>query len=169
MKEHLKLKSAVLILLIMIFSACDGGLEPPVIIEEEITYISGQIDYISGMESWPRADSVNAIRVVAFLDYPPQSIFEDLMAGKAFYTDTLKTYTLTDSFRIEFDTPPLTIKYLVVALQWGTNPLADWMAIGVYTLSGDPAKPTETELLTGTHAESADIKVDFNNLPPQPF
>jgi len=169
MKQYIKLKSALLILIIMVFPACDGGLEPPVIIEEEITYIAGQIGYISGLESWPGSDSVNAVRVVAFMDYPPKSIFEDLSSGKAFYTDTLATYAETDSFRLEFDTPPLTIKYLVVALQWGTNPLADWMAIGVYTLNGDPAKPTEIELTTGTHAESTNIEVDFNNLPPQPF
>lgn len=146
----------------MLFASCDGGLDPTQ--TQEVTgYIKGTLHF---KNNWPPADSVKDIRVVAFKNYPPVGILEEVLGGSAFYTmESLPFFLDSTGFTIEIPEPPMTVKYLVVAQQYGG--LMDWRAIGVLN-SGDMTKPTEFTINKG-EKKYYDIYVDFENLPPQPF
>ena len=157
------------ILLITFFSivliSCDGGLDPSQV-KVKTGYIKGTINYINGANNWPPSDSVKDIRVVAFKNYPPNGILEEVISGNAFYTlISLPFFVDSSNFEIEIPEPPLNVKYLVVAQQFGG--LVDWRAIGVlYGISA--TNPTEFTVNQG-ETKYVKINVDFNNLPPQPF
>jgi len=154
-------------LILPILYSCQEGLEPPP--TEDRSYIGGKITFIGGNDSWPSADSVHAVRVVAFKDYPPKDILTELLTGNAYFTmESLPFFVDTASFSIEIPETPVVFEYIAVALQY-TNELTSQLAIGVYTLSGDKLQPSPVELNKGQRITNIDIEVDFNDLPPQPF
>ena len=146
-------------------TSCDEGLAPPPPIIPAT--ISGRIIYISGTKDWPPSDSVKDIRIVAFKVYPPQNIFTEITNGNAYFSESLPMFIDSTDFTLSITKPPVEIKYIVVAQQYGN--LFEWRAIGVWTLSGDMSKPSSLSIKQGDKYENININVDFKNLPPQPF
>ncbi len=161
----MKSKILIFVLTLFIISSCDEGLAPPPPVKK--ASISGTITYISGKDKWPPKDSVLDIRVVAFKNEPPKDILGEVTSGNAFFTGSLPSFTDTSSYFLEFIEPPLTIKYLVAAQQYGS--IFDWRVIGVWTLNGDNTKPSSINIEPGKNYKNINIKVDFEHLPPQPF
>lgn len=160
-----KIRLYIFFLLLIFSIACDEGLQPSPPIAK--SYLSGLITYIQGKDKWPPADSVIDIRVVAFKNYPPKNILEEITKGEAFFTNSLPFFVDTSSFFLEIPKPPITLKYIVVAQQYAS--LLDWRVVGVWTLSGDYTKPSSIDVEPGASYPGLNINVDFENLPPQPF
>lgn len=160
-----KLFAFLLILLV----ACDGGLNPET--SKNIStraLLTGKINFINGKDGWPPPDSVYAIRVVAFKNYPPGDIIQEILTGNAFFTfNSLPFFVDSAFFSIEIQSAPVELRYIVVAQQYSDTITAQ-RAIGVYTESGDKSKPSPVKLFGGDSI-FIEIEVDFNNLPPQPF
>ncbi|MCX6155488.1 MAG: hypothetical protein NT007_15155 [Candidatus Kapabacteria bacterium] len=145
--------------------SCNQGIAPPP--AKIRTYLFGTIKYIGGKSSWPVADSVKDIRVVAFRNYPPTDILSEVLASRALYSaNSLPFFVDSCKYQIEIPNPPDTLKYIVVAQNYGS--LLEWRVIGVFTRSGDVSKPSEIYIKPQI-SDTANMKVDFNNLPPQPF
>ncbi len=161
-------RCAILCVSFLLFPACDGGLEAP---KDSRTGLAGTVRYLGGAEAWPPADSIFDVRVVAFQNYPPENILVELLGGTAFFTpDSLPYFAQESEFLIELNDPlPERIEYLVVALQNGPSATSDWLAVGVYTESGDHSEPSALRIQPGTIIDNLVINVDFANLPPQPF
>ena len=171
-KEFMKiyqifLKGFISLGILLYISSCHEGLAPSPI--EEKSFIGGKITYIGGSQKWYDKDSVFAVRVVAFKNFPPGDIISELMLGNAYFTmESLPLFVDTSSYSIEIPDTPVIFKYIVVALQYDSS-LTAQKAIGVYTITGDKTQPSEFELLTGNKIKDLNIEVDFDDLPPQPF
>ncbi len=153
----------ILILLIPILQSC-GGLEP--IPAEQKTLIKGTINFVNDKDNWPPQDSILSLKVIAFKNYPPTDLLGDILNGLAYYTnDSLPIFQKSVDYQIEITDPPQTIKYVVVAYQYGT--IFEWKAAGVYCFEGDPRKPITIVTEKGKQY-TASINVDFKHLPPQP-
>lgn len=165
---------ALAILLCM--TACGGGLEPNnTHIPENKTYLTGTIRYKGGKESWKFAqDSLAFIRVVGFKTFPDSAgIIRDILAGKVFFTpksitESLPLYVDSCTYSIEFTDVPVELVYIAVAQQYGADLAKQQRVIGIYSLTGDNTKPSSIVVEKGK-SNRADIEVDFQNLPPQPF
>lgn len=151
--------------LVILFTGCDGGLEPHKAIE--LSYIRGKIFYKNGKDKWPPIDSVKDMRVVAFKDYPPKDILTEVTGGNAIFTQE-STGIMVDSseFEIIIKDAPVKFNYIVVAQNYGS--IFEWRAVGVYTTTGDVNKPSSLLVEQGK-SYYLNLTVDFNNLPPQPF
>ncbi len=144
-------------------SACDHGLTPDVPVQPGF---GGTIRVVS---AWPPADSVVMLIVVAFRDYPPKNILEEVLANRAVFSEALVKNATTQRYRIEKDALAGSFAYVAVAWQHGPRIEADWRAAGVYTLTGDPNQPAPITITPGRFIDGVDITVDFDHLPPQPF
>lgn len=168
----MKLHTYLLIVSLLIFTSCNGGLEPnnthsPI----GKTYLTGIITYKGGKANWKFAqDSVVAIRVVAFKHYPDSSgILKDILTGNAFFTPTSLAFNVDSSlYSIEIPELPVEIVYIGVAQQYGADLTKQQRVIGVYSITGDNTKPSSI-IIERDKLNRADIIVDFENLPPQPF
>lgn len=152
--------------LVPLLSSCDGGLEPA-----EKPLIAGLVTFKGGTASWPPADSVKEVRIVAFRVYPPQDIVSEVLNERAYFTQQgLPLFGDTTSYVIELPTPPPGhIAAVVAALRYGDNIMADWRVIGLYTATGDNNTPTPLNPAGQSSNRNINITVDFDNLPPQPF
>lgn len=161
------LKILTSLFFLILIASCQEGLQPPP--AEQKSFIGGQITFVGGSDNWPSDDSVLAVRVVAFKDYPPKDIMTELLSGNAYFTmESLPLFVDTASFSIEIPETPVVFEYIAVALQY-TEELTSQLAIGVYTLSGNKSEPSPVQLQTGEKRNDIDIEVDFDDLPPQPF
>lgn len=153
--------------LAMLLTAC-GGLDPTVV--PSFTGISGTITYVGGASAWPTPDSVFEVRVVAFDVRPtdPSQILGALLAGKAAVSDTLPRQVAQTAFSITVNDAPRTFEYVVVALRYGPDFQLNWRMLDVYTLSGDATQPSPITV-NANDDKRVNFRVDFNNLPPQPF
>ncbi len=152
--------------MIALVASCDTGLEPP-----RETVLSGTVVFEGGSSQWPAADSLFDMRVVAFVDYPPQNIAFDIINGRAWFTNDSLPYRVAETeWSIQLPDPaPMQIKYLVVAQQFGPNPLTDWRAVGVYAPADSRDEPTKIRVVDGKQYQNIELRVDFSDLPPQPF
>ena len=91
-----------------------------------------------------------------------------MLSGRAVFSDTLPRFSQLAPYRLVIPGPPRTFDYVVVAMQNGPNILTDWLMLDVYAPTGDPNQPGTVNIGV---AETVDIsfRVDFQNLPPQPF
>ncbi len=146
--------------------SCQEGLDPT--IPKGDSYVKGRVIVISGSNSWPNPDSALEMRVVGFKEYPPKDILNDVIAGNAFISDTLPRFLDTIPFKLKIEKPPEEIRYLVVAIRYGT--IFEWRVVGVYSdeMSYE-RKPKKILVSKGQIVEKIDILVDFKNLPKQPF
>jgi hypothetical protein len=80
----------------------------------------------------------------------------------------LPTFQDSTPYVLEVLGPPRTFEYIVVALQDGPSFLTDWLMLDVFAPSGDPNQPGRVVIPSGGTI-NLDFRVDFNNLPPQPF
>jgi hypothetical protein len=152
-------KVGIVFFLLWALSACDHGLEPP---RATKPGFGGRITYTG---KWPPPDSLVRLALVAFKDYPPTDIVDDVLSGKAVYDTALARNV--DFQDYQFFTDPATFKYVVVAQQYGSNLFSDWRVIGVY--SDDPlqATPKTVDVPAETFISGVDITVDFDHPPPQ--
>ncbi|HPD33705.1 MAG TPA: hypothetical protein P5545_02950 [Bacteroidota bacterium] len=160
----MKIKSKIFLFPILILlQSCNEGLSPQF---EQKTVLQGKIVYTSGISSWPAKDSLKDLRVVAFKNFPPQNIVQEILSGSAYYTqESLPFYTDTTNFSIEIPDAPVLLKYIAVAQQYGG--LMEWRVIGVYKAQNSD---TASNLyINKSETKNITIYVDFNNLPPQPF
>ncbi len=147
------------------FLSCDHGLKPPET-ETSPAYEEpgfGGTVYFKG--TWP--DTIYDLRVVAFRKYPPQDIINEVIQGKAKFSETLPNKVDSAKYQVLADTGKW--EYVVVALQYGSNIFSDWKAIGVYDTTPEDTIPTPIYIPYGKFLRNININCDFNNPPPQPF
>jgi hypothetical protein len=158
---------AALAFTLLITASCDEGLKPPPV--PPVTSISGTVSYAG----------VWTVRVVGFKQFPPTDLINDILQGRAFFTpqalaidSTLPLYV--DSARYSLilpEDPPPRIEYLCVAMLVDTAKLLTtqgWRVIGVYSTTGNQREKSTLPIIFGRD-NPANITVDFNNPPPQPF
>jgi hypothetical protein len=175
MKYQIFKLSSVLGLLLLMYG-CGEGLAPNnTQSPENKTYLTGTIRYVGGKDGWQYVqDSLAHIRVVGFKTYPDSAgIIRDILAGNVYITPKVITETLpfnvdSSTYSLEFTDVPVTLLYLAAVQQYGADLTKQQRVIGIYSLTGDPTKPSSIVVEKGK-LNRADIDVDFRNLPPQPF
>lgn len=153
--------------LLSLVSACTG-LDPNEV--RPFSGLRGTITYVGGSAAWPK-DSVYDVRVVAFEKKPvvPEDIIAALILQTAAFSPASLPFNVdTTSYSIEVLATPRTFTYVVVAMQNGPNFQTDWIMLDVYSPTGDPALPG-TVIVPSGNTLTIDFRVDFANLPPQPF
>jgi hypothetical protein len=161
----------LLISLLFLNPGCDTGLAPL----NEPSGFSGVIHY----SNWPPPDSVRDLRLVAFEKFPSDSsgIIAALLSGKAVIyppVGPIRLPTFVDAAEYTFSTDGTTLQvktyeYVVVALQYGSNFLADWKPVGVYTTTPGSFDPAPVRVLLHKITPDININVDFHNPPPKPW
>ena len=146
-------------LLILAFSACETGLEPPPPEPEPVGAIQGTVTY-SG--NWPPASQLRQLFFVP-LDFKPTSLLEILTEfnqGNLKASEPLTLNVESDTFFVG-DLDNGTYVYNIIANQFGPNLFTDWRPVGVFDENGGVI-----EILGDTVQIS--IHVDFSNFPPFP-
>lgn len=148
------MRRIVLLALLLPFTGCDHGLEPPE--ASPFGSIRGTIAYTQGTEAWPPPDSLRDLRFFA-LPFVPQDtldLFRDL--NQLVFSNRLAFRVAADSFFVDSVQAQIYV-YSGVAQQFSTN-LLDWRPVGLAPLfQVRPGRVTELS-----------ITVDFSNLPPFP-
>jgi len=156
-----------LLAVLFLYPACDQGLSP----ESAATH--GPVYGISGtifFKNWPPADSVLDLRVVSFKNSPSQDILDEVLQGRAGYTETLQPYG-ADSVHYTLvlsPIPPGAFAFTAVAQRFGPNVRADWKAVGEYYVNGDTSRPGTIIVPADSILPGIDIRVDFRNPPRGP-
>jgi len=167
------IKLSCRILIIISFSiliSCQEGLKPEVYIEIPTTsYLSGTIEFIGGKEKFPDSSKVFGLYVAAFKQFPKDSssIIAEILKGNV-YIKSLPYPADSSDFSLEIKDAPVNIEYLAVSMQTDSVKIDAQRVIGVYTLSGDNTQPSAIQIEKGK-TYFVKIKVDWDNLPPQPF
>ncbi|MCL4539947.1 MAG: hypothetical protein M1378_10215 [Bacteroidetes bacterium] len=160
----------LLLLTSTVFLGCNRGLSPTQASSSGPTGFGGTIRFLS---SWPPADSVQDLRVVAFYHYPPSNILTEVSGGQAKVYPAIGMSGLpkfVDSLSYEFNLDSAaTFRYVVVAMQYGSNPLQDWTVVGAYGYSHGVGQPDSVVVSAGKFMNGIDIDVDFKNTPPNPL
>ncbi len=152
---------------VLFFISCESGLKPTGA-DSRKSFLVVNFYYKNGIESWPEKDSMWAMRVAAFRDYPPKDIIGDVLIGRALFTlDSQPLYVDSSQARLEIPDPPDAFKYVVAAWQYDSSLTAQRVA-GVYITDGGYENPAGVTIYPGESPE-IDIHIDFENLPPQPF
>ncbi len=146
--------------------SCEEGLSPSTGTTTGHTYgISGVIHF----QHWPPPDSILDLRLAALQNYPVASIPNEVLNGRARYSNALPygidslNYTLTRA-----PLPPGTLPFVGVAQQYGPNIQQDWRVVGIYYAGGDTSHPGTVVVPNDSIVPGIDIWVDFSHLPPQP-
>jgi hypothetical protein len=145
---------------------CNEGISP--VEEKAITEAHG-IKGTIYFSNWPPTDSIVDLRLVAFLNYPPQDIYSEVIQGMAKYTDRLPA--AVDSFSYTLILNPLpadSIRCIAIGMQFGPNIQTDWRLVGLYYNPVDSSLPGRIYVPTDSLVPNINISVDFNKLPPQP-
>ena len=141
--------------------SCDHGLKPS---GEKIQKPGfGGTIYFKG--SWP--DTVYEVRVVAFRIYPPEDIANEILQGRAKFTDELPLNVPSTDYKLF--TEPGEWQYVITAMRYGEDILKDWMVIGVYDETPEDTIPTPVFVPENKFVRGIDMVCDFENPPPQPF
>ena len=118
--------------------------------------------------NWPPQDSIRDLRLGVLKNYPVTDIVNEVLQGRARFTDQLSyrvdslSYTLTLS-----PLPPGQFPFVGVAQQFGPNVQKDWRIVGIYYANGDTTKPGVVTVPSDSIVPHIDINVDFLH-PPQP-
>ncbi len=154
----------------LILSSCNRGLAPVQASSAVQPGFGGTIRFVS---AWPPVDSVQDLRVVAFDNYPPTNIFGEVTSGQAKVYPAIGSTGLSkfvDSLSYKFDLDSAeTFQYVVVAMQYGSNPLQDWKVVGAYGYSHGQGSPQPVTVPPNSFVNGIDIEVDFQNTPPTPL
>lgn len=173
MKAMIK-QRILLTLLILVqclhYTSCNSGLEP---ISATQTYMRGSITYVSDSTTFPKADSLRDLRVVAFKEIPRDTnVLLTILSGNAIFT----SQSLLDSSSYKLDVPiqdslatnGITYKYICVAQQFGSNLNSDWRVVSIYSTTGNNV-PASINFKRGTQRNDVNFTIDWRNIPPQPF
>jgi hypothetical protein len=157
----------MLLLVLLLLAGC-GGLDPTVLPTE--AYITGTVRFRG---AWPPVDSLQDLRVVAFQNYPPQDVLGEVLSGKAlFTTERLPFCVDSAAYQLRVEKLPVTFRYIVVAQQYGPDLLRHWRVVGIYGCpppADTACQPGSLQVQEAGRWYRADIEVDFEHLPPQPF
>lgn len=161
------LLSSIATALLVFLTGCTG-LDPNV--EPPFSGIRGVVRYVGGAPGWT-TDSIYDLRVVAFETKP--SVPGDVIASiiqqtSVFSPEPLPRRVDSTVYEIKVLAAPRSFTYVVVAMQNGPNFQTDWVMLDVYAPSGDPTRPGIVNVPSGG-VVTVDFRVDFANLPPQPF
>lgn len=149
------------------FISCDGGLAPKP--ESEKSFLSGVVIYKHGKTKWPPADSILAVRTVAFKKYPDSTgILNDIISGNAIFTlNSMPLFVDSSFFSFEITDAPAKFVYIAAVQQYDSL-LTSQRVIGLYNISAEKHKPSELFIEPGK-TYNITIEVDFDDLPPMPF
>lgn len=145
-----------------------GGLDPEIV--RPFSGIRGTVRYVGGAAAWP-TDSIYDLRIVAFEKKPtePNQVLTSIVNQTAAYSpSTLPVRVDSSAYVLEVLLPPRTFEYVVVAMQNGPDFLNDWLMLDVYAPNGNPEEPGRV-IVPSAGTIAIDFRVDFDNLPPQPF
>ena len=173
--KYLKCQSALLILVLLALACDDHGIEPrPETPADKISGFSGKVTFIN---DWP--DSIKRAFVVVFQNplltpedftiFNLKFLSREIPLGAAAYEYSSLDSAFIPSAPGPF--PPGTYAYIAVAQQSTENisfARKDWFVSGVYYANGDTTMPGTMVIPDSTFVENINIKVDFNNPPPQP-
>ena len=173
--KYLKCLSALLILILLAIACDDHGIEPkPETPADKISGFSGKVTFIN---DWP--DSIKRAFVVVFQNplltpedftiFNLKFLSREIPLGAAAYEYSSLDSAFIPSAPGPF--PPGTYAYIAVAQQSTENisfARKDWFVSGVYYANGDTTMPGTMVIPDSTFVENINIKVDFNNPPPQP-
>jgi hypothetical protein len=156
---------------LLLSAGCDEGLAPL----NEPSGFSGVIYF----KNWPPPDSVQELRIVAFLEYPADSasILQVLIEGGAAIYPQVGTRGLTqyvDSLPFVFTSEgtllkATTYKYVAIAHKYGSNILTDWRPAAVYAATPSSFDPIPLSILLHRITPGVNFYVDFHNPPPKPW
>jgi hypothetical protein len=156
-----------LIIIGVLISGCSHGLAPPSAPQMQSGF-GGTVYFTS---PWP--DSVYDIRIVAFYDYPPRNIVNEILSGQA------KVYPPINGtpFQLPVDSVTYlfsldsasTFQYVAVAMRFGQNLYTDWKVVGAYGYSHGVGSPKSVVVPEGVFVNGINIYVDFQNSPPTPI
>ena len=168
---------SALVFVALLMSGCedsglwDGGLAPL----NEPSGFSGVIHF----KNWPPPDSVQELRIVAFLEYPRDSanILQVLIAGGAAIYPPVGTKGLTqyvDSLPFVFTDEgtylkPATYNYVLIAHKYGSNILTDWRPAALYADPPESFNYIPLRVLLHRITPGVNFYVDFHNPPPKPW
>ncbi|MDQ1264922.1 MAG: hypothetical protein QG635_71 [Bacteroidota bacterium] len=162
--------SITLLIIALMLIGCDGGLSPSEPVEGVTgkSYLNGTLHFIGGKDSWPPVDSIFALRVVAFKQYPPGNIIDEIINNRAYFNiESLELFVDSVNFSLVIADAPVELKYIAVAWQY-KDTITYQKAAGVFASFNDRENPTPLSIKPGK-SYNISIDVDFNNLPPQPF
>jgi len=159
-------KSSAFILLLLV--ACNHGIAPTGTPSEPENPggISGHIYY----QNWPPPADVKNLKLIVFLEFPPDDIFSEVQTGRAIvhpseFSESLPQFVDSSFYLLQLD--PGTYEYVVIAQQY--DGLFDWRAVGQYDTTPTDSLPSPVTVISDSILPDIDIFVDFNNLPIQPF
>ena len=171
--KYLICQSAILILMLAAIACDDHGIEPrpkP----SELSGFSGKVTFVN---EWP--DSIKRAFVVIFQNplltpedftiFNLKFLSREIPLGAAAYEYSSLDSAFIPSAPGPF--PPGTYAYIAVAQQSTENisfARKDWFVSGVYYANNDTTQPGKIVIPDSTFVENINIKVDFNNPPPQP-
>ena len=168
---ELRVASRFVFLAGILFSGCSHGLEPPAAPAIQPGF-GGTVHFVS---QWPHppGDSVYDIRVVAFFNYPPQNILNEVIEGQAVVYPPIGSTApalFVDSLSYSFDVrSSATFQYVAVAMQYGPDSFNDWKVVGAYGYSHGVGTPDSVVIPENTFINGINIDVDFQNTPPTPI
>ena len=144
----------LLLALLLIYTSCDHGLEPPD--APPFGSIRGTVTYVG---PWPSLDSLRDLRFVAlpFVPRDTLDLFRDL--SQFVFSERLAYYVPTDTFDTFFVDSVQAQHYVYSGVaQKFSQRLFDWRPVGLADLF--QVRPGEVTELS--------IRVDFDNIPPFP-
>ena len=156
------------IIFAFLFLHCDKGLSPDDV--KSRSGISGTVYF----QNWPSLDSLLDIRLIAFKNFPPDSILDEVLSKRAivypdFFTDTTKLPFFVDSLNYTMFLDPGIYEYIVFAQRYGEDLYEDWWAVGQYDTTLQDPLPTPVNVPYNQILDSIFIYVDFDSLPTTPF
>jgi hypothetical protein len=166
-----RLLSVLLVVVLLSPGGCDTGLAPL----NEPSGFSGVITF----KNWPPPDSVQELRVIAFLEIPSDSasILQVLLSGGAAVYPNVGAKGLdqyVDSLHYTFTTEGsllqvATYKYVAIAHKYGPDIFKDWRPAAVYSTDPVSQTPTPVRVLLHKITPGINFDVDFHNPPPKPW
>lgn len=165
------MKNIYLLIIAIVFInltiSCDQGLQP--IEESKTASIKGKVYFISGVNSWPSADSLKDLRVAFFKSFPDSTnILNDFVTGNLKFTNnTLEYYKDSLDYEMLIEEIPTNFEYIAVVQNYGG--ILDWKVIGLYSENNDNLAPKKVQITESRVYDNININVDFNNIPKQPF
>lgn len=160
------------ILLLILISNCDKGIEPEPEKPTGPTGFSGKITFVG---KWP--EGIKRTHLVVFKNiiqknedfFPPNLSF---VSDSIPYNSAEYIYnSIENNFLPILQLGEGEYSYVVVA-QSKTPEISldrkDWFVVGVYCVNGDQSKPAKLIIKAGEITPNVNIVVDFNNPPPQP-
>ena len=157
------LLASFLILVSVMSEGCDKGLMPPL---PGKPFIAGKITFAG---HWPPPDSVKHLVLVLVPGDPPykvSNLISEVLSDSIL--SILLNYRNSDtSFRFNSLVLGRHYGYLGIAQQFGDSILHDWRSVGFWHDNHDSA--LSFTAVMGDSATNADIHVNFDSLPWQPF